>query len=58
MTEQVSEDQTYLTEELSNIETTVRMSAETFAECSTNVTVIFDASFEKLKTAIQACVAV
>jgi hypothetical protein len=56
--EQVNEDDTYINEELGNIETTVRENAEKFTACSDNVNGIFDASFEKLKTAIKACMAV
>lgn len=58
MAVQIGDDKQYLIEEIGNIETTVKDSAEAFLKCSDNVTVIFNENFEKFQKAVQACTAV
>lgn len=53
MATQVDEEKAYLNDELSNIESTVRMSSDSFEECSRNVITVFDSDFEKFQTSVR-----
>lgn len=54
----VDEEKTYLEMEISSIEANVTMSVDTLKTCSENATMIFNDSFERFQTTIQACTAV
>lgn len=54
----VDEEQMYLDMEISNIESNVTMSVETFKMCSENATMIFNDNFQKFQATIQACTAI
>lgn len=54
----VDEEQSYLDMEISNIESNVTMSTDTFKMCSENATMIFNDNFQKFQATIQACTAI
>lgn len=54
----VDEEQMYLDMEISNIESNVTMSTDTFKMCSENATMIFNDNFSKFQATIQACTAI
>lgn len=53
----LDEEQTYLQTELANVQQTITSSIDTFAECSKNVTMIFETNFKQVQETINACTA-
>lgn len=54
----LEDEKNYLETEMTNIQTSIATSMDTFQSCTTNITTIFEDKFLVFQTTIKACMAV